>query len=291
MKKYEYEFRALGTSCSIAIIAWSDEKLNAIINDAYDLISNFENEFSRFKETSLLSKLNREKKLEMTDDFWFLIQRSKEIYKITDWFFNPLINISNIWYSQNFEDNNFKKSEVLENISFDNIKIYWNTLEIWEDMNLDFWSIAKWYLAEKISKYINAKWFVNNLVNIWWDIYASWTNLEKMPWNIAISDPENSDIAIENIKISNSSISTSWTYIRNWKIDDKSYHHIKNPYSQKQEEELVSATIIHEYWYMTDALATAVIAMWAEKAIEFCKKNNIKFLFIMKDWLIIKRLK
>lgn len=291
MNKYEYEFSALWTSCSITIIAQDDSELNDIINKSYDTVIKFENEFSRFKDDSLLNKLNREKCLEIWDDFWFLVNKSKEIFTLTNWYFNPLVNVSNIGYSHSFNDNNFSKTLCDENLSFDRVKLYWNLLEIADNMNLDFWSIAKWYLAEKISNFISEKWYKNNLVNMWWDIYASWTNLEWDKWKIAISDPKNPSEAIDEIWISNQSISTSGTYLRNWQIEDKKYHHIRNPYEENQEEELVSATIIHEHGYFTDAIATAVIAMWKEKAVEFCKKNDIKFLFILSDWEIIKRLK
>lgn len=290
MHKYEYDFKAMWTTCSISIISENDNSLNELINKSYEQVISFENEFSRFKETSELNKLNKEKKLEIWDDFWFLINKSKEIFTLTDWYFNPLINLNKIWYSSNFETWNFNKSEINENLSFDDVKIYWNLLEIWDNMNLDFWSIAKWYLAEKISNILTEKWFNNNLVNMWWDIYASWTNLESENWKIAISDPFNPEESIDTIEITNTSISTSGTYLRNWEIAGNKYHHIRNPYSENQETELISATIIHEHWYFTDAIATAVIAMWKEKAVEFCKKNNIKFLFILSDWTIIKRL-
>ncbi len=291
MNKYEYDFKALGTSCSITIISENDKWLNDLINKSYEQVVKFENEFSRFKEDSDLNILNREKKLEIWDDFWFLINKSKEIFNLTDWYFNPLINLNKIGYSSDFEANNWNKLEIDENLSFDDVKIYWNLLEIWDNMNLDFWSIAKWYLAQEISNFIKQKWYQNNLVNMWGDIYASWTNLEWGSWKIAIADPLNPDEAIDTIEITNSSISTSGTYLRKWEIDNTKYHHIRNPYSQNQEIELISATIMHEHWHFTDAIATAIIAMWKEKRVEFCKKNNIKFMFILNDGTIIKRLK
>lgn len=290
MQKYEYSFRALWTSCLISIINENENWLNDLINNAYDQIVKFENEFSRFKEDSLLNQLNREKKLEINMDFWFLVNKSKEIYKLTNWYFNPLINVNKIWYSSDFNSQNFEKLEIWENLDFNDVKIYWNLLEIWENMNLDFWSIAKWYLAEKISNFITDNWYKNNLVNMWWDIYASWTNLSWEKWKIAIANPNNPDEAITNLSISNSSISTSWTYIRKWKIDETEYHHIRNPFTEKQNDELVSVTIIHKDWYMTDALATAIIAMWKEIALKFCEENNIKYYFILKNWDILQNI-
>lgn len=289
MKKYEYSFRALWTLCIINVVNETDNDLNKIINQCYEKIINFENEFSRFKENSVLSQINKEKRYEVSDDFLSLIYHSREIFKLTNWYFNPLVDVRKIGYSHNFEDKNFEKFDLKnEDLSFDEVKNYWNLLEIWKYMNLDFWSIAKWYLSEKVSKFLSEKWFKNNFVNLWWDIYVCGKNLEWKKWQVWINSPFWNEKPIEVLELSNCSISTSWTYLRNWEIDWKKYHHIRNPFSNIQENELVSVSIIHEKWYMTDALATAVIAMWKDKAVEFCDKNKIKYLFVLSNWEVLR---
>jgi thiamine biosynthesis lipoprotein len=289
MKKYEYSFKALWTLCIINVVNKDDKDLNKTINQCYEKIINFENEFSRFKESSVLSNLNRIKKLEVSEDFLSLIYHSREIFKLTDWYFNPLVDVRKIGYTHNFEDKNFEKLDLEnEDLSFNEVKNYWNLLEIGKYMTLDFWSIAKWYLSEKISKFLSEKWFNNNFVNLWWDIYVSWKNLEWKKWQVWINSPFWNEKPIEVLELSNCSISTSWTYLRNWEIWWEKFHHIRNPFSQEQENELVSVSIIHEKWYMTDALATAIIAMWKEKAVDFCDKNKIKYLFVLSSWEVFR---
>lgn len=290
MKKFEYSFSALWTGCLISVINENDENLNKIINNCYNKTLSFEQEFSRFRTDSVLSKLNKEKRLKVSEDFLSLVYKSREIYKLTNAYFNPLIDVRKIWYINDFDKKEFRKLEINEDLSFDKVKNYWDELEIWENMNLDFWSIAKWFLAQKLSDYLTEKWYKNNLVNLWWDIYASWLNLEWKKWQIAISSPFLENENIDIIEISNESISTSWIYKRKWKIDWKKYHHIRNPFSSKTQNEIVSASIIHQFWYMTDWLATWVIAMWKQKAIDFCKNSNIKFMFIFNDWKILKEI-
>lgn len=288
MKKFEYTFTALGTVCTLSVIAESDAWLIKVINNSYALIENFENEFSRFRETSVLSKLNREKKQEISDDFLTLVYKSRDIYKMTDGYFNPLVDVRKIGYSHSFTDGKFEKIDIEEDLNFDEVKNYGSLLEIGENMNLDFGSIAKWYLAEKISHYIASKWYKKNLCNMWGDIYASGTNLEWEKWSIGIVSPFWNPEPITTVQISDESISTSGTYLRNWELEGKKYHHIRNPFSEKSQEELVSVSIFHKNGYMTDAIATAVIAMWREKAENFCKKNGIKYLFVLKNGDIIQ---
>lgn len=289
MKKSDFKFKALWTICVITLVYEEKTWINKIINNYHKQILDFEKEFSRFREDSTLSKLNKLKKLEVNDDFLILINKSREIYKLTNWYFNPLIDVRKIWYTHNFEEKKFEKLEIDEDLSFEEVKNYWNLLEIEKYMNLDFWSIAKWYLAEKISNDLVKNWYKNNLVNIWGDIYINWKNLENKPWQIAINNPQDKNNSII-IEISNSSISTSWTYLRNWEISWERFHHIRNPFSRKQENELISVSIIHERWYFTDAIATAIIAMWKDKALDFCKNNKIKYVFILNNWEVLKNI-
>lgn len=290
MKKSDFTFKALWTICVITVVYSNENNLKKYINNSYQEILDFEKEFSRFKKDSTLSKLNTLKKFEVSDDFLTLINKSREIYKLTNGYFNPLIDVRKIGYSHVFEEQKFEKIlQEQENLSFEEVKNYWNLLEIGDYMNLDFWSIAKWFLAEKISNNLSKNWFKNNLVNIWGDIFASWKNLENKNWKVAINNPfdKNNSLFVE---ISNASISTSWTYLRNWEISWEKFHHIRNPFSQLQEKEIISATIIDEKWYFTDAIATAIIAMWKIKAIDFCKNNKIKYIFILNNWEIIKNI-
>ncbi|MGE4443553.1 MAG: FAD:protein FMN transferase [Candidatus Altimarinota bacterium] len=291
MKKFEFTFKALGTICTIVVVGESKNGLTPLINESYKKIVAFENEFSRFKNDSTLSILNEKKECEVSDEFLSLIQKSREVYTLTSGYFNPLMNANKIGYSHSFDTQIFEKKEVVENLSFQNVKNYGNLIKLDENMNLDFASIAKGYLAEKISQFLRGKGWKNNLVNLGGDIYISGLNLEGEKWKVAIDSPFGDVTPIETILLTNMSISTSGSYLRKWEIQGEKYHHLRNPFSQKLETELVSVSIIHPFGYMTDGLATACFAMGKEKAISFLEENNISYLFVLQNGEILKNIK
>lgn len=289
MKKFDYTFKALWTVCQISLI-WDDwANFNNIINKIYNIIISFENRFSRFKNDSLLSRLNDTKNMDVDDEFMSLLLKSKEIYIFTKWYFNPLVNISNIWYSSTFDKNDFKITNFSENLDFLQIKNYWNNVVLQSDMNLDFWSIAKWFLADVISQYLQKNGFKNFLINLGWDLKCSWINHLWQNWKIWVTHPKDKNSVILELELKNKSISTSWIYLRNWNIDGKNYHHIKTPKTNKNNNEILSCSIIDNFWYKTDALATAVISMWLKKWLDFCKKNNLDFYIVDQGLNIYKK--
>jgi len=289
MNEYEYFFTALWTDCKIIIIKENDLWLNKIINNCYKNIIDFEKEFSRFRQDSVLSLLNKNKSFEVWDIFLDLFFKSKEIFTLTNGYFNPLVNLENIWYINSFNKWIFERKQIVENLDFSEIKNYWNLIKLPKDANLDFGSIAKWYLANKISNYLCDNWLKNNLVSLWWDIFASWKNLYNHKWIVSINLPHiswNLSVCIEN-----ESIATSGIYTRKWQIWWENFHHIKTPFASKQNFLIKSCSIISKNWYFSDAIATAVISMWYEKWLEFFKKNNIKYLLLLdiedEKWKII----
>lgn len=284
MNKFDYKFKALWTLIHIIIISDKDpdNKIKFIFNE----IKKFDEKYSRFNKKSLLSKLNDKKEIDVDEDFLWLFIKCNEIFKLSNWYFNPLVNISNLWYSDDYNKWIFKKTKEEVNIEFDEIKLFGNKIILKKWMKLDFWAIWKWYLADKIKLILKKKWEKNFMINIWWDITVNWINKDWNKWLIWLENPLNKSL-FKKISLDNKSISSSWSYARKWEAEWEEFHHIKTPYSDKQEKNIIMVSIIDKYWYRTDSLATAIFAMWLEKWLSFCKENNIEAYFFLKNNEII----
>jgi thiamine biosynthesis lipoprotein ApbE len=84
MKKFDYSFFALGTTCVISIVTEQEPPKNQLINELFEYVKDFEREFSRFKEDSDLMKLNTKKTFEVSNRFLRLLDRSREIFVVTE---------------------------------------------------------------------------------------------------------------------------------------------------------------------------------------------------------------
>lgn len=184
----------------------------------------------------------------------------------------------------NFFKLNFWKKLEKQNLNLDEVYLRWEIITLKQDQNLDFWWILKWFVVDKVSCYLKENWFKDFIVNAWWDIYISWKNeKDEIPF-VIIDNPFLEDDIFATLELSNKSISTSWTYKRNWQIDWKNYHHILNPNESINNDEIISVTIIADKCYLADTYATTCIAMWIEKSIFFLEKERIDYIIIWKDW-------
>ncbi len=284
--KYSKSNFLMWTDINITIFS----KINAL-NDIYDWLGIFywlEKEFSRFLKDSDLSKLNDIKKLEVSNRFIDILKHSQEIYNISNKFFNPLVNLSNIWYSSDFKKWQFEKKNIEQNLDLDKISVLWNFIILKDNQNFDFGWIVKWYWVDLVSEFLKNKWYTDFIINAWWDIYLFWNNWKWEVPVVAIDSPFNENDILATLDIKDKSISTSWIYKRKWNIEWKSFNHILNPEINKNNNEIISISLISDKCYIADSFATACIAMWIEKSLIFLKKQNINWIIIWSDWQIYK---
>lgn len=256
------------------------------IYDGFSIFYSLENEFSRFSDKSDLSLLNISKTLELSDRFIEVLNLSYDIYNKTNKYFNPLVNVKNIWYSSDFKKWVFEKTNDDINLDFDKVAIIWNFVTLKNDQNLDLWWIVKGYCVDLVSDFLHGKWYNDFIINAGWDIFLSGNNTYWKTPIVWIDSPFNTAEIFATIEIKDKSVSTSWTYKRKWELDNEKYHHILTPDTNKNNNEIISITLISDKCYVSDSYATACIAMWIEKSLEFLKNENIDWFIIWGDWNI-----
>lgn len=139
MYRYDYSFPSLGTICNITIVHENDTGLDTLIQHICAEVQHFDALFSRFKNNSTLSRLNRDRIATVSDDFVDLFRCAKRIYALTDGYFNPLADIRTLGYIANFEDiTHFSVQDIPENLDMDAISLSGNELRLQSDMHLDF---------------------------------------------------------------------------------------------------------------------------------------------------------
>jgi thiamine biosynthesis lipoprotein len=146
------------------------------------------------------------------------------------------------------------------------------------DIKINLSAIAKGYAVDEVARLIKAAGVENFLVEIGGEVIASGTNKED-DWIIGVERPDNkSPIPVE---LKNTSIATSGNY-RNFFIwEGKKYMHIFNPESGfPANNDLASVSVIHPQSALSDAYATAMMAMGSSKAKMLADKLKLSVLLI-----------
>ena len=274
---------SMGTSYSINVLG--DERIE---QDRIDRrLVEINDTFSTWLDDSELSQLNRapvDEWIEVSSELYSMLKQSVEIYHQTDGYFDPGIGrLIDLWgFGASGGRTEVPKREEIEK-AFENSSIRYLLMEDGRvkktrNIHINLSAIAKGYAVDEIARLIKMSGIKNFLVEIGGEVVALGSNRGD-DWVVGVERPDNK--APIPIVLKDASISTSGNY-RNYFIwEGKKYMHIFNPSTGlPANNDLSSVSVIHPQSAMSDAYATAMMAMGSIKAIELANKLKLTVLLI-----------
>lgn len=250
------------------------------------LITAINKSTSTYIPTSDISKINSGDNSVVVDMYFEeVFQKSERIFKETKGVFDPTVGVLvNAWgFGPEKPLNNLSQHEIdsllnfvgFQKVSLNNHKVSKQYPEIYFDFN----AIGKGYLVDVIGRMFEEYEVQNYLIEIGGEIRARGVNADKVPWRIAIENPNEDGTRsyATAISLNNESIATSGNY-RKFRIaeDGKKYVHTINPITgYASESNLLSASVISSLDCAdVDGYATAFMAMGLEKTKAFLKNRS-----------------
>lgn len=280
------EFFAMDTYMEVDAYGDNGEKAVA---KAEKKVNKLDSILSTGKSTSEISKLNKNKKQVVSADTMSLIKESVKISKETNSAFNPTIYpLMELWgfTTKNYyvpKDNEIKP--LLNHMDIDNIKIDERKNEVSfkdSNMKIDLGAIAKGYTSSKIIDIFKENNIKSGMVTLGGNVQVLGKKPDGSLWKVGIQNPIGEDEYLGVLQTSDKAVITSGGYERNFTKNGKTYHHILDPSNgYPANNGLTSVTIISSDGTLADALSTSLFVMGKDKAIDFYKKSNYNFDFIL----------
>jgi thiamine biosynthesis lipoprotein len=261
------------------------------VDNAYDKFDLVVKKYSRFSETSELTRLNKSsgKKFKCSEEFYKLIKYSIEIAYLTDGEFDPTIIdiLESYGYTKGSKikdkiDSNKNLQELISSRpSYKEIQFFDKSREIKlaENQGIDLGAIGKGYAIDLAFQVLKEK-FDNFLINAGGDIRVSGHNEEGKPWQIELEyilDKKKRKLG--RIEIAEGSICSSGAYAR--KVGE--FHHLINPKSGIPNNSLASSFVYSDNALHADTLSTIAFLL-GTKFPNYYKELNKQFMF---DYLLI----
>ena len=188
-------------------------------------------------------------------------------------------------------------AETMKHVDWSKAKIKGNTVQLEDsEMELDLGGIAKGYIADKVTQFLEAAGVRSAIVDLGGNIVAiggkaeALINAEGEPiaFKIGIKDPQSaSGGLIGTIPAADKTVVTSGTYERYFVADGKKYHHILNSKSgMPTDTDVLSVTIISEKGHSADcdALSTSCLALGVEKGMSLVQSiKDTEAIFVDTD--------
>lgn len=275
---------AQGTTYSIVFEAGRKIRAVRLQHDVDSILDDFDMSLSMYKDSSLLSRINRNE----TDvaDFWFTdaFNKSRAAYDLTGGAFDitvgPLVRAWGFGPDAHRNFSEAKRDSLMQLVGMNRIRLNGNRL-VKDDprISLDFNAIAQGYSVDVICDHLRSLGMKNFLVEIGGEVRAVGDKTGQ-GWKVGVDRPEDNNFSPGAslqaiVSLANKALATSGNYRKFYVENGIKYSHTIDPKTgYPAKNTLLSASIIADDCSTADAVATACMVMGRDKAIEFIKSNT-----------------
>lgn len=257
---FQFSFPALGTVWWLEISGeLSAEKSHSITEGVTFFVSQFEEKYSRFKPTSLVSTLNREGIIKSPDEETVSFLRlGQRLYTETDGLFNPLVGDHLIAHGYD-ADYSFKPTEEPSSFASPHTDLLISESEIvLKRGSLDMGGYGKGLALDLVANYLKEVHGVYDfLINAGGDIITS--NQNRPPWEIFLEHPIKDKTYLGKIELSDCAFAASSPHKRRWKVGENTYTHIIDTTSSTQVNKPDASFVIAKEALQADVLGTVLL--------------------------------
>ncbi len=236
MRLERFRFRAMGSPCELRLYAESRSAASEVANACGHEIERLEQKFSRYRDDSLASRINRSAGdpagVEVDAETASLLDFAATAHTESLGRFDPTSGVlRRVW---DFKSGRLPSREALEQTR---ALVGWSKLE-WQNprlalprtgMELDFGGFVKEYAADRVAEICRDGGVIAGMVDLGGDLAVVGPHPSGEPWQIGIRDPRKPATAIASIAIVSGGLATSGDYERFMIIDGIRYSHLLDP--------------------------------------------------------------
>ena len=245
---WELRFPAMGTQCSIQFPSADVEQARAFSVAAAQWVADFERKYSRFRDDSLISEINRKAGGE-----WVAIDSETEamlaicddLHFMTNGIMDPtLLPVIRLWYHRDRPKRFPSDGEIaaaLDCVGWSKVQRRPGAARLPEPgMSLDFGGFGKEYAVDRVAALAVQHGLVAGLIDFGHDLYAYGTPPDAPAWHIGLEDPLAPGSAWSSVAVADRGVATSGSYQRFFEYQGRRYGHIVDP---RTGQPTVSATL------------------------------------------------
>jgi thiamine biosynthesis lipoprotein len=293
---FNFDFHAMGSPCSLQFFTDSDTKAEEICWSVTDRIAELERRYSRYREDSLISEINRYAgsgvKTPLDPETFALLKYADQCFKESRQLFDVTSGVlRQLWNKDRTElPSKQEIAEILPLIGWK--KVIWDEHTILlplAGMQLDFGGIVKEYAADVASACLLEKGIGSGIVELGGDIRVVGPMPNGQGWPVGIRDPRTRDKAVVEFTMKSGALATSGDYERFQLIDGIRYSHILNPKTGWPVAGLRAVSVIASHCVLAGSVATIAMVK-AAQGLNWLKTSGLPFLCCKNNGQIFNKL-
>ena len=286
------------TAVSVEIYASSPEEAEPVLEECMNICAHYQDMFDAQIITSDIANINSSagKSVTVDEDTVLLLEEALKYCSLSGGAFDISIKpVTELWdFHEGAEripsDEELQAS--LKHVDWNNISVdpVNNTVTLNDpDSSIDLGAVAKGYVADKITEYLESLSITGAIVNMGGDMRLIGTKPDGSMFNIGINDPFDSGSVSMALYLSDTSVATSGTYERCFEKDGVLYHHILDPQTGMPcDTDIRSVTVITKSATDADCLCTVCILKGSSQSLSLIERiPDTEAVFITNDGSVL----
>ncbi len=274
---YNLQFKALGTHCQIQFSAATKDHAASFSKEAVQWVANFETKYSRFRESSLISEINRNAGVRWTEidsEVESIFAICDDLHFMSQGVLDPtMLPLIFLW--------DYRKTHATlpseRTVNQTRALVGWNKVERKpgsvflpeKGMSLDLGGFGKEYAVDKVAAIAVGHRIAGCLVDFGRDIHAVGKPPESPAWHIGLENPEIPGKAWGSLAAVDIGIATSGDYRRFFEYSGQRFGHIIDPRSGRPVVNgILAVTITANSCLEAGVLSTAVFVLGEEEGLK-----------------------
>lgn len=290
MERTEHTFVAMGGPCRLRIDSGDKVLVAQAVTAAVTEVERLEAKYSRYREGSLLSIINRAAGksdytpvdpetaglLDYADTLW---RESNGLFDLTSGI------LRQAWDFKSGQLPHPSELEpLLNHVGWEKVLRRDDSISLpYTGMELDFGGCVKEYTCDSAAAVLRRHGIQHALVDLAGDIAAVGAQGDGRPWRIGIRHPAARTKALATIELEDAALASSGDYERCIEIDGKRYGHILNPRTGWPVHGLVAASVVAPQCLVAGSGATVALLKPAEEGIAWLEQLGLGWLAIDRN--------
>ena len=265
---HEYEFSAMGSACSLHLYAATAQHADVAAQRAIDEVLRIEARYSRYREDSELSRINRVAaeggRVTLDDEAAALVEHAFACHARSGGLFDLTSGLlRRAW--------DFTRPVLPEQSSLDALlrRVGMSLLD-WRaptltflvpGMELDLGGLAKEHAADRAVECCRELGVTPALANLGGDVAVSGPRPDGSAWQVGLVDPRAPDRLLGQVALSRGGLATSGDYERCFEKDGQRYGHLLDPFTGWPVRGLASVSVVADRCLVAGSVSTIAMLM------------------------------
>ena len=289
-----FDFTAMASPCSLQIDGQDERAMRRAAQAAMDEVKRIEHKFSRYRASSVLSRVNQAAGQDWTDvdaETDSLLDFADQLWTSSDGLFDITSGVlRTVW---NFKTASLpdpaQLTQVLQRIGWQLVERRRGQVRLTQPgMELDFGGFGKEYAADRAAAIVQSHGLHHALVNLGGDLHAlgprGLPEMAGKPWLIEIQHPrpDETHAPLAVLPLSRGGLATSGDYERYFDLNGQRYCHVLNPRTGWPATAFQSVSVLSGNTTAAGAMSTIAMLKGTDGPAWLALQNTA-FLAVMHD--------